>query len=285
MTSPKNILKAWNIRAKKSLGQNFLSDPNMAKKIIHLAEIQPADNVVEIGAGLGALTIPLAKTAKTVFAVEKDSQLIGLLKTELLVNNISNVILLEQNILTLDFKNCAAKSGRKLIVMGNLPYNISSQVLIQLISQRDVIERAVLMFQKELAARLTAKTGIKAYGRLTVMLKYCASINSLTAVESGLFFPRPRVDSEVIELTFHDRYRLQPEEESFFYRVIKTAFGKRRKTLKNALSGRALSISPSEAAEALQNAGIDPQRRAETLDVEEFIALSRALSAFQRSQA
>lgn len=285
MTSPKNILKAWNIRAKKSLGQNFLSDPNMAKKIIHLAGIQPADTVVEIGAGLGALTIPLANTAKTVFAVEKDSQLIGLLKTELLVNNISNVILLEQNILTLDLANYADESIQKLVVMGNLPYNISSQVLIQLISQRDVIERAVLMFQKELAARLTAKTGIKAYGRLTVMLKYCAFINSLTAVESGLFFPRPRVDSEVIELRFHDRYRLQPEEESFFYRVIKTAFGKRRKTLKNALSGRTLSISPSEAAEALQNAGIDPQRRAETLDVEEFIALSRALSAFQHPQA
>ncbi|MBT8331061.1 MAG: ribosomal RNA small subunit methyltransferase A [Deltaproteobacteria bacterium] len=278
MTSPKNMLKAWNIRAKKRLGQNFLSDPNMANKIIKLAKIQSNDAVIEIGAGLGALTIPLASAAQTVYAVEKDSQLLGLLKTELLVNSISNVVPIEQNILTLEFAEIAAEAGQKLIVMGNLPYNISSQVLIHLIARRHMISRAVLMFQKELAARLTASPGIKAYGRLTVMLRYCAFIKTLTAVESGLFFPKPRIDSEVIELTFHDQYRLPPEEESFFYRVIKTAFSKRRKTLKNALVGSTLSITASDALAALQNAGIDPQRRAETLNVKEFIALSRALS-------
>lgn len=278
MTSPRNMLKAWNIRAKKSLGQNFLSDPNMANKIIKLAKIQPNDTVIEIGAGLGALTIPLAAAARKVYAVEKDSQLLRLLNTELLVNNTSNVVPLEQNVLTLDISGLASNDGPKLIVMGNLPYNISSQVLIHLIDNRHVIGRAVLMFQKELAARLTAGTGIKAYGRLTVMLQYCAFIKTLTRVESSLFFPKPRVDSEVIELTFHDRYRLPPDEESFFYQVIKTAFSKRRKTLKNALAGSPLSKTSSEALEALECAAIDPQRRAETLDVEEFIALSRALS-------
>ena len=126
MTSPKNMLKAWNIRAKKSLGQNFLSDPNMANKIIKLAKIQPGDTVIEIGAGLGALTVPLASAAQNVYAVEKDSQLLTLLKTELLVNSISNVVPIEQNILTLEFADIAAKAGQKLIVMGNLPYNISS---------------------------------------------------------------------------------------------------------------------------------------------------------------
>ena len=278
MTSPKNILKAWNIKAKKSLGQNFLSDPNIAVKIVKLAKIRPHDTVIEVGAGLGALTIPLAEAAKHVIAVEKDRQLMNLLKTELRLNHVTNVTPLEQNILTLNFSRYVTREHPKILVIGNLPYNISSQILIHLITHRDVIDRAVLMFQKELAARLTAAPGVKAYGRLTVMLRYCAFINSLTSADSNLFFPRPRVDSEVIELTFHDDYRLPPEDETFFYRVIRTAFGQRRKTLKNALAGRALSITPSAAARALKDAGIDPQRRAETLSVTEFIALSGALS-------
>jgi 16S rRNA (adenine1518-N6/adenine1519-N6)-dimethyltransferase len=279
MTSPKTLLKAHNIRAKKSLGQNFLLDSNMARKIVSHARIQQNATVVEIGAGLGALTIPLARTARKVYAIEKDRLLLQMLNTELLVSKISNVVPIAQDVLKLDLRSLAGGDGEKLIVVGNLPYNISSQVLIRLIEQRSVVERAVLMFQKELAERLKAGTGTKSYGRITVMLRYCAVVKSLKTVEADLFFPKPKVESKVLELTFFDRHHLLPQEEAFLFKVIKIGFGMRRKTLKNALAGGPWSLTPSMAVEAMRQAGIDPQRRAETLEVNEFIALSRALSA------
>ena len=278
MTSPKTLLNAHNIRAKKSLGQNFLSDPNMARKLVSLANINPEATVLEIGCGLGALTIPLAKSVQHVWAIDKDQQLLNILSTQLLAHRIENVTLMARDVLALDFVSLAGKADQPLIIVGNLPYNISSQILIQLIKQRQVVERAVFMFQKELAERLKARAGTKRYGRLTVMLRYCALIESLAVVEAGLFFPRPRIDSEVLELEFHDRNQLNQQEEVFLFSIIKAAFGKRRKTLKNALGNSALPLSPAAAAGALMQAGIDPQRRAETLGVDEFIALSRILA-------
>jgi 16S rRNA (adenine1518-N6/adenine1519-N6)-dimethyltransferase len=278
MTSPKALLKAWNLRPKKRLGQHFLVDPSTADMIARQTRITSEDTVIEIGAGLGALTIPLARMARRVHAVEKDSQLTQLLKTELLVDNLTNVNIIEQNILNVDLQELAHKSNRPLIVTGNLPYNISSQVLVQLIEARRYIKRAILMFQKELAQRITAKPGKKDYGRLTVMLAYCADIKSIATVKASLFYPVPKIDSEVVEINFDVKRQYPPHDEVMLFQVIKAAFGNRRKTLKNALSISGLQIEPLMAQKALMAAGIDPGRRAETLDAVEFVALQLSLA-------
>jgi 16S rRNA (adenine1518-N6/adenine1519-N6)-dimethyltransferase len=247
--------------------------------IVRRSGLTPADTVVEIGAGLGALTIPVAKIARRVYAVETDSQLTPLLKTELMVHRVSNVDIIEENILKVDITALARNSDHPLVVMGNLPYNISSQVLVQLIHARRDVNRAVLMFQRELARRITAVPGNKDYGRLTVMLAYCAEIRSLATMAASLFYPAPKVDSEIIEIKFNIPARLPLHNETMLFQVIKAAFGNRRKTLKNALSASALSIDPQTARQALEAAGIDPGRRAETLTVTEFIALQICLAA------
>jgi len=277
MTSPNALLRAWNIRADKRLGQNFLTDPSTAAKIVAHAEITDNDIVLEIGSGLGALTIPAARLAARVYAVEKDSRLFDLLKTELLANNITNTILLNKNILQVDIPAFTAPSGRKLIVLGNLPYNISSQVMVMLISVRSAVKRAVLMFQLELAQRLTASPGGRDYGRLSVMVQYCAKIRSIARVSANQFTPRPKVDSAVLEIDFNNSDPLSTDDEAFFFRVIKAAFGRRRKMLKNSLAGSELGIDAEGARQALEHARIDSSRRAETLDVSEFLALSASL--------
>jgi 16S rRNA (adenine1518-N6/adenine1519-N6)-dimethyltransferase len=219
----------------------------------------------------------LTKVVKKVFAVEKDNQLIELLKTELLANRISNCEIMPQNILEMDLQTCADAMASKLTVVGNLPYGISSQILIKLIHSRSAIQRAVLMFQKELAQRITAKPGGKKYGRITAMLRYCADIRFLMDIKSSVFYPPPQVDSTVIEINFKPTSFYGPHDEAMLFRVIKAAFGNRRKTVKNALAGGELPIDTQLALQALSTAGIDPMRRAETLEPSEFVALEISL--------
>ena len=284
MTSPKVLLNAWNLRPKKKLGQHFLVDPSAADMIVRRSKITSADTVIEIGAGLGALTIPLAKAARQVFAVETDSQLTKLLKTELIVHNLTNVEIIENNILNVDIHALAKKIDRQIIVIGNLPYNISSQILIQLIHTRKHVKRAILMFQKELARRITATPGNKDYGRLTVMLRYCAEIKSIANVTASLFYPVPKVDSEVVEVNFKISREYPPHDETMLFQVIKAAFGNRRKTLRNSLSASGLHIEPQIARQALIAAKIDPTRRAETLAVSEFVTLQSCLAQILKSK-
>lgn len=279
MTSPRTLLTASNIRAKKQLGQHFLTDPAAAKMIVSRSGISSEDVVLEIGAGLGALTVPAATIAKKVYAIEKDRQIAGLLKTELFESNLSNVVLIEKSILNIEIQELTETINSKIVVIGNLPYNISSQILVQLVMSRSVIKRAILMFQKELAKRLTAQPGGKDYGRITVMLNYCAHIKKLADVNAVLFFPRPRVDSEVLEIKFKQTPKYPAIDEHFFFRVVKAAFSKRRKTLKNALSGSELNIDAKTALDILENTGIDSSRRAETLNISEFVALSNRLGS------
>ena len=277
-TSPRTLLDAWQIKAKKQLGQNFLRYPAIAEKIVGAARLLSEDTILEIGAGLGSLTIPAARKARWVYAVETDGRITGLLKAEILAAGLENVRILKKDILRLDISDLAAGAGGRFVIMGNLPYHISSQVLIRLIESRRLIHHATLMFQKELADRLLAPPGTKAYGRLTVMLAYCADIRRLMNISADSFFPRPKVDSTVLGIQFKSTLDVAPEDEIFFHHVIKAAFSKRRKTLKNALSGSHLELSPRAAIAALTAAGIDPVRRAETLTVEEFVQLSNHLA-------
>ena len=277
MTSPRILLAAHNIRPKKQMGQNFIVDPGFTEKIVKLAEILPEDIILEIGAGLGALTIPLARRAQKVFAVEKDRQIIPILNLEILVSGLTNISIIEKDILSVDVKALVEDMGRKIVVMGNLPYNISSQILVQLVRSREGISRAVLMFQKELAQRITAETGCKDYGRLTVMLRYCSDIKKLFNAKASLFFPKPKVDSQILEVKFKKKIEHEATDEQFLFKVIKSGFGNRRKTLKNALSASDLNIDSNTATMVLEKSGIDPIRRAETLTVEEFVRLSNTL--------
>jgi 16S rRNA (adenine1518-N6/adenine1519-N6)-dimethyltransferase len=283
MTSPRSLLTAHRLRPHRQLGQNFLSQPSVAEMIVTRAGVSSEEVVLEIGAGLGALTIPLARAACGVTAIEQDRNLVPLLRAELLAAGIHNVTIIETDALALDLPELARAAGRPLTVFGNLPYNISSQIVIKLIESRQQISRAVLMFQKELAQRLSADPGGRDYGRITAMLTYCASVRHLAAVNAHNFFPPPKVDSEVLEISFAVPRPYPPHDEARLFRLIAAAFSKRRKTLKNALSASSLNLPPAAAAEALARAGIDPTRRAETLSAVEFVALEISLRSMMAS--
>jgi 16S rRNA (adenine1518-N6/adenine1519-N6)-dimethyltransferase len=279
MRSPRELLRTKGIRPRKSMGQHFLSDPSVAALIVRRARFEPDDLVLEIGAGLGALTLPLAAQVKHVLAVESDRKIATLLGCELQAAGARNVTIIERDILQCDIEALAGRPGALLKVAGNLPYHVSSQVLIRLIRFREVIVSAFLMFQKEVAERLTAKPGTKSYGRLSVLIQYCARIYPVVSVAASAFFPRPKVDSQLVGIEFLHPVSCRATDEPLLFHVVKAAFGKRRKTLKNALSGGDLGFGDKRVSRALELAGIDSQRRAETLSVKEFVSLSNFLLA------
>ena len=280
MTSPQTILKAWNLRARKELGQNFLREPTLAENIVNLAAIGYQDLVLEIGAGLGAMTIPAARRARRVIAVEKDRLLVPLLQAELLAQGLQHVQVMEANILALDLNRLAEQEGQAFVVIGNLPYNISSQVMVKLITERRSVRRAVLMFQKELADRLCAAPGNRTYGRLSVLLQYCAEMKVLREIKAEMFYPKPKVGSTVLQIDFKARIEPQVSDEALMIRVVQAAFGQRRKTLRNALAGGLLPLGSAGAVAVLEAAVIDPQRRAETLSVADFVRLTDAVGRY-----
>jgi 16S rRNA (adenine1518-N6/adenine1519-N6)-dimethyltransferase len=281
MRSPRRILKEANVFPIKQLGQNFLSDPSAAGTIVERCAISDKEVVLEIGAGLGALTFYLAQKAQKVYAVEKDLRLAGLLGNQLEKENVDNVILLKENILNIDVLKLYEEKEKKFVVVGNLPYNISSQILVWLINFREVIDRAVLMFQKELAQRIMSGPGCKDYGRLSVMLQYCSDIKRVARVKAHQFYPRPKVDSEVLKVDFSKTILDKVKDEKLFFSVIKAAFGKRRKTLKNALAGSELDFDANTILNILASVDIDPVRRAETLTVAEFVRLSNRVMDYK----
>ncbi|MDM8554156.1 16S rRNA (adenine(1518)-N(6)/adenine(1519)-N(6))-dimethyltransferase RsmA [Desulfococcaceae bacterium HSG7] len=292
-SSPQTLLTAWNLRPVKQRGQNFLKESSTAEMIVVRSALSQKDIVLEIGAGLGALTVPLAQRVSKVYALEKDSRLIKLLKTELLVHQCNNAVVLCDDILKVGIDLLATENKRNLVIAGNLPYNISSQILVRLIHNRQFIDRAILMFQTEMARRITALPGSKIYGRLTPMLRYCADTTIIANIKAQMFYPKPRVDSQVLSINFHRDPRYPARDEALLFQVIKAAFSKRRKTLKNSLSGSQLHIASNNdlpegnfqinvatAQHFLKQAGIDPQRRAETLSVEEFVKLSDCVKEY-----
>ncbi len=278
MTSTSKLIKKWRFRPSKRMGQNFLSDPQTAEMIVRRSGISSEDIVLEIGSGLGAMTIPAARIAKKVYAVEKDSRIMPIITEELLLQGINNASVIEKNILDFDIRELKEKENRDIIVIGNLPYNISSQILVKLIHSRLFIRHAVLMFQKELAERIASPPGCRDYGRLSVMLGYCAEIETVANVKADQFYPKPGVDSTILKIVFRKEYENRADNEEFLFSVIKAAFGQRRKTLKNSLAGNLPPVDAKTAGELLVMSGIDPSRRAETLSVPEFVRLSNVLN-------
>jgi 16S rRNA (adenine1518-N6/adenine1519-N6)-dimethyltransferase len=283
-TSPKILLHRLGLRPKKVLGQHFLLHPHQARRIIAALELTGEETVVEIGAGLGALTGFLAKCARRVLALERDPELARFLAEELLADT-PGVEVICQDVLKFDFPGACREAGRPLVVVGNLPYQITSPLLFTLIDHLPALARAVLMMQQEVGARLLASPGTKDYGVLSVLGQYHFRVTRLFFLTPGNFYPPPQVDSVVL--------RLLPEtpapaalDPDLLHRLVKTAFGHRRKTLNNTLvaQAEALGLSPAAMRALLAELAIDARRRGETLSLAEFVAVSNKVALLQKER-
>ena len=270
------LLQRYQLRAKKSWGQNFLVDERAYREITDALRLDRSSWAVEIGAGLGTLTWRLAEVAGHVVAIERDRDLCELLRTELgpAREGLCPIELHEANALTFDYASIAARAQQKVALVGNLPYQIASQILFRLLETPAAFSRIVVMLQKEMADRIVSKPDHGAYGALSVMLQQAGQVRIVCRVRAGGFLPAPKVDSAVVELVPYEHGRVQLADEKLFSRVVHAAFQMRRKTLRNSLAPVADDAVLKEAFAATQ---IDPQRRGETLSVEEFAALTEAL--------
>lgn len=254
------------IRARKRFGQNFLVDPWVIEQILSAVGAIPGDHVVEIGPGRGAITQGLAATGARLTLIEIDRDLIAGLLAGVVCHDPARITLLNQDVLTVDFRALAGP----LRVVGNLPYNISTPVLFQLLDVATEIQDIHVMLQKEVVQRITAKAGDSAYGRLGVMISAVAETEALIEVPPESFYPAPKVDSGVVRIRPSAERRRQIRDLAHFGQLVRNAFSQRRKTLRNNLKG----VVSSTVFEALN---IDPGARPETLPVESFVTLSNAL--------
>ncbi|WP_077614554.1 16S rRNA (adenine(1518)-N(6)/adenine(1519)-N(6))-dimethyltransferase RsmA [Caenibacillus caldisaponilyticus] len=275
----KAILEKHGFRLKKSLGQNFLLDDHILKKIVALADITPDDGVIEIGPGAGALTQYLAEAAGKVVGLEIDRRLDPVLKEVLADCN--NVEILFQDVLETDITELIAHhfhDALRVMVVANLPYYATTPILMKLLSANAPIDRIVVMIQKEVAERLEAEPGNKSYGSLSVAVQYTADVRLLTTVPASVFIPKPNVDSAVVRLDLLKEKRVSVRDEAFFFKVVRAAFAQRRKTLLNNLLHNLVGRDrKEETIRCLERLGIDPGRRGETLSIEEFARLSDGL--------
>lgn len=267
------------LRPDKRLGQHFLRDQGIILRIIDLAGFEKSDHVLEIGPGKGALTIPLSGYVDHITAVEKDSRLVTFLQKVLPREDVQNVLIINEDILRLDLNVIPGLAQGKLKVIGNLPYNISSPLIEKLIQNRDLVSCAVLMFQKEFAERLIASPGGKEYGSLSVMIQYNAKISHLLDIPKEMFYPKPKVGSMLLSFDLEKPHSRRAEDDDLFRTVVKAAFAHRRKTILNSLKGSLTSFSSEELAKALEKCSIDHKRRAETVDIDEFLDLASALGS------
>jgi len=269
--SPRALLEKYGLRAKKSWGQNFLADDGILADIARLAVERPGERVVELGAGLGHLTAHLLGRGAEVVAVERDRDMARVLRGEF-----GDAIRLEEaDAARIDFGRLAGPGDPSVAVVGNIPYHLTSPILFSILDQAGAVSRAVLLVQREVAERLAAGPGTKEWGLLSVLLQQRARVELERIVARGSFHPPPRVDSAVVRIDLGARKPKSVDPERF-RRLVKAGFGQRRKTLRNALE--AARLAPREEMErALAQAGIDPSRRGETLTVEEWEALDRAL--------
>ena len=264
----------------KSRGQNFLVNRKMAERIISAASFAPEDQIVEVGVGLGALTIPLADSVSRVLGIEIDSGLIRYHQKEQSLPD--NVVLQHGDILQSDFSLIADQVSRPLKIIANLPYSISNPFIFKIIENRSLIDQVVVMLQKEVADRLTASPGTKEYGIPTVLLSSCATIRRLLRVNASEFHPRPKIDSQVIRITFQKN---QPDTCSFsaLQKIVRSSFQNRRKTLLNNLSSAAWfntnkiknkTVIKEEMRKSIQQAGLKAEMRAESISVLQFLHLA-----------
>jgi len=257
-------LREHNIRPSKRLGQNFLTDQNIQRKIISSAHIEKEDTILEIGPGLGALTSGLCEAAEKIIAIEKDKRLCEILLKKI---HFENLELVCGDILKHDFSKYS-----KIKVLGNLPYYISSPILIHLLKNKDFISSIFITVQREFAERLAAKPGTRDYGSISCFTQFYAEPRILFKIKKNAFYPAPKVDSCFLRIDIRKKPLYLTNEEKLF-KIIRTSFEKRRKTILNSLAAGGDFGSKQELSEKLSEAGISPNRRPETISLDEFVKL------------
>ncbi len=271
-----HILHRFKLRADKKLGQNFLIDEDIVRRIVEAAELTPADKVLEVGPGIGTLTQGLAESGADVVAVELDKRLLPVLAVTL--EGYDNVRIVNGDILKVDIMQEVGAENFK--VCANLPYYITTPIIFALLEKRLPMERLVAMVQKEVAERMAAQPGGREYGALSVAIQYFTEPEIAFIVPPSSFIPAPAVDSAVIVCKRRKQPPVQVCDEALFFRVVKAAFSMRRKMLNNALKN--MGISSEQCAKWLELAGIDGKRRGETLTLEDFAALTNTFAEIKK---
>lgn len=276
----KEILKKYGFAFKKSLGQNFLIDTNILRRIVDHAELTEESGAIEIGPGIGALTEQLAKSSKKVTAFEIDQRLLPILKDTL--SPYDNVTVIHEDILKANVEKVIAEefSGiDDVMVVANLPYYVTTPIILKLLTENLPIRGLVVMLQKEVADRIAAKPGTKEYGSLSIAIQYYTEAETVMIVPKTVFMPQPNVDSAVIRLVKRAKPIVEVKDEEFFFTVTRSSFAQRRKTILNNLTSQLPDgkSKKDQILRALEQTGVDPTRRGETLSIEEFGRLSDAL--------
>ena len=279
--NPKNtieVIQKYDFDFQKKFGQNFLIDERVLEKIISAAEVNKDDFVLEIGPGIGTMTQILCENAREVVAVEIDKKLIPIL-TEDTLSYYDNVTVINEDILKLDIKRLADEKndGRPIKVVANLPYYITTPIVMKFLEEDIPVTDIVVMVQKEVADRMNAKPSTKDYGALSVAVQYYCDTEIVAKAPRHMFMPQPNVDSTVIGLHVREEQIYHVDNEDIFFKTVKASFGQRRKTLLNSLGGLGF-LSKDQIKEALKEANIDEKRRGETLSIEEFASLSNAVN-------
>lgn len=273
------VLQKYNFSFQKKFGQNFLIDPHVLDKIIAAAEITKDDFVLEIGPGIGTLTQYLAEAAREVVAVEIDSTLIPILEDTL--SAYDNVSVINEDVLKVDLRKLAEErnGGKPIKVVANLPYYITTPIIMSLFESHVPLKSLTVMVQKEVALRMQAGPGTKDYGALSLAVQYYASPYLAANVPPNCFMPRPNVGSAVIRLTRFEETPVQVKDERLLFRLIRASFNQRRKTLQNGLvNSQELDFTKEQVAAAIATLGVSPSVRGEALTLEQFAALANALS-------
>ncbi len=272
----REIRDRFGFRFSKSLGQNFLTDKNIIDQILEGSGITGDDLVIEIGPGIGVITREAAQVVHKVIAIEIDTNLIPILNWTL--GDLENVEIVNQDVLKTQLNDLIAKESFPGVVrvVGNLPYYITTPIIMKLLEDQVPAASITVMMQKEVADRLTAKPGTKDFGAISLMVEYFAEAKEIVKVPRTVFVPQPKVDSTVLRLDIRDEKPVKVEDEEFLFKVIKAGFGQRRKTLSNALSVLK-GYDKATILRCLEEAGIDPVRRGETLSLEEYARLSDVL--------
>jgi len=276
-----DIKERYNFQLSKSLGQNFITDKSIIERIVEGSGATEDDLVIEIGPGIGVLTAEAAETAAKVIAIEIDKKLIPILEETL--GEYDNVQVINQDILKTDLNEIIAKEreagtftgGVKII--GNLPYYITTPIIMGLLEAGVDADSITVMMQKEVADRIKSEPGGKIYGAISAAVQYYCTVQQIAVVPKEVFVPRPKVDSAVLNLAVRKEKPVDLIDEKLFFACIKAGFGQRRKTLLNSLTGTA-GLTKDEIKAVLAAAGIDPVRRAETLDMEEFAAIANEVA-------
>lgn len=274
MTSIRKELAEYGLAPRKRWGQHFLVDRNILNKIVQTAQIGKEDTVLEVGPGLGEMTLALARQARKVIAIEIDPKLVEILRNKTATS--PNVTVIGRDILKVDFKETVGLDCHSIKVVANLPYQISTPLLFRFIESRDLFSSLTLMVQKEVAERMVADPGGKEYGPLSIFVQLFSDLSIRFFVKPSAFFPPPNVASAVIHITWKERPMVGLEEEEWFRRVVRGCLGYRRKTLINALKHSRLPL-PEDAEGRMEEIGIDSRRRPETFTIEEFVGLAKAL--------